>query len=535
MATKYTQHIQTRPRAGQSVPQTQPLPGQSPNNAGGYSFTLDPWARLKSFLILGTEGGTYYVRERKLTEQNYENVLACIQTDGRRAVDTIVSVSEGGLAPKNDPAIFALALAASKGAETTRAYALANMNKVCRIGTHLFQFAESVRELRGWSKAVSRAFMHWYTDRTKQALAHQLIKYQNRNGWRHRDILRLCHPNVKHDPVLNSMFYWAVKGPGDAVNRIPEDAALKILWAFEKAKEASESELLSLVADYRLPWEAIPTEKRTPAVWEAILPHMGLTAVIRNLGALTSNGVLANRAMVKTVVERLGSEDAIRGARVHPLAILVGLNTYSGGHGIRGSLSWSPVPDIVDALDSAFYLAFNTVKPTNKRFLLGLDVSGSMMGPPIAGMPGVSPRAGTAAMAMVTHAVERDCMSMAFCGDFVKFDLSRKVRLDSVCRRMNGLSFGATDCSLPMIYAQKNKLDIDAFVVYTDSETYAGRSHPATELQRYRDKTGIPAKLIVVGMTSTGFTIADPKDPGMLDVVGFSTDAPAVMSAFVGD
>jgi 60 kDa SS-A/Ro ribonucleoprotein len=36
----------------------------------------------------------------------------------------------------------------------------------------------------------------------------------------------------------------------------------------------------------------------------------------------------------------------------------------------------------------------------------------------------------------------------------------------------------------------------------------------------------------VVGMTATEFTIADPSDAGMLDVVGFDAAAPAVMADF---
>jgi 60 kDa SS-A/Ro ribonucleoprotein len=38
--------------------------------------------------------------------------------------------------------------------------------------------------------------------------------------------------------------------------------------------------------------------------------------------------------------------------------------------------------------------------------------------------------------------------------------------------------------------------------------------------------------LIVVGMTANQFTIADPSDPGMLDVVGFDIAAPQVMTDF---
>jgi 60 kDa SS-A/Ro ribonucleoprotein len=57
--------------------------------------------------------------------------------------------------------------------------------------------------------------------------------------------------------------------------------------------------------------------------------------------------------------------------------------------------------------------------------------------------------------------------------------------------------------------------------------------HPKQALDRYRQQTGIAARLAVCGMVSNGFTIADPADPGMLDVVGFDTAAPAVMADFM--
>ncbi len=36
-----------------------------------------------------------------------------------------------------------------------------------------------------------------------------------------------------------------------------------------------------------------------------------------------------------------------------------------------------------------------------------------------------------------------------------------------------------------------------------------------------------------MGMTSNGFTLADPNDRGMLDAVGFDTSVPAVISDVV--
>ena len=111
--------------------------------------------------------------------------------------------------------------------------------------------------------------------------------------------------------------------------------------------------------------------------------------------------------------------------------------------------------------------------------------------------------------------------------------LSPKTRLDDAVSQINRLPAGGTDCALPMLYATQNKLEVDAFVVYTDSETWAGAVHPCQALNEYRQKMGRPARLIVVGMIANQFSIADPADGGMLDVVGFSVDTPAVMSNFI--
>jgi 60 kDa SS-A/Ro ribonucleoprotein len=123
------------------TPQTEKVFGkdQVKNSAGGYVFAVDNWTRLDRFLVLGSEGGTYYVGERKLTQDNAKAVLACIKEDGQRAVRQIALISQEGRAPKNTPAIFALALAASFGNDETKAAAFATMPSVCRTGTHLFE------------------------------------------------------------------------------------------------------------------------------------------------------------------------------------------------------------------------------------------------------------------------------------------------------------------------------------------------------------------------------------------------------------
>lgn len=107
------------------------------------------------------------------------------------------------------------------------------------------------------------------------------------------------------------------------------------------------------------------------------------------------------------------------------------------------------------------------------------------------------------------------------------------MRLAEVIQRIEAIPMGGTDCALPMIWARRQKLKVSGFVTYTDSETWAGKIHPSQALRQYRDEFGADAKAIVVGMTSNGFTLADPNDRGMLDVVGFDPTVPALMADFI--
>ena len=119
------------------TPQSAPLPGQVANSAAGFAWAVDDWARLRRFLILGSQGGSYYAGEWKLTRENADAVERCLAADGARTVATIVEISEAGRAPKNDPAVFALAMAAGTADEATRRAALDGPAARVPYGTHL--------------------------------------------------------------------------------------------------------------------------------------------------------------------------------------------------------------------------------------------------------------------------------------------------------------------------------------------------------------------------------------------------------------
>jgi len=557
VTTKYTQHYNRK-----TTPQTEPIPGtpQVKNSAGGYAFAVDDWARLERFLILGTEGGTYYASERKLTRESAAVVERCLMLDGERTVAVIAGVSVAGRAAKNEPALFALALAMKLGDERARSAARVVVSKVARTGTHLLHLADMINDLGGWGRGTRSAFADWFNDKPVERAAYQAVKYQSRDSWAMRDLLRLSHPtprSIDHD----RLYRWITKGelapPQASDGPLALRDPLAIVEGFERAKEASSvEEVAYLVREFKLPREAVPTKHlKSPLVWEALLDEpIGMTALVRNLATMTRVGLLAPMSdATRRVCARISDAGEIRRGKMHPVSILSALRTYASGYSARGSSSWHPVQRVVDALDAAFYHAFDAVEPTGKRTLIALDVSGSMTQGEVAGVPGLTPREASAAMAMVTARVEPEHLIVAFTAPggitptrqdqiggrwgggtpgIHGLPISARGTLREALSVIERTPMGGTDCSLPMLWAIDQRAPIDTFVVYTDNETWAGAMHPVQALRRYREVTGIPARLVVVGMTATEFSIADPADRGMLDVVGFDSSAPALIADF---
>jgi 60 kDa SS-A/Ro ribonucleoprotein len=333
--------------------------------------------------------------------------------------------------------------------------------------------------------------------------------------------------------------------------------------------EASAEKAVESIGRVNLPREAIPTELlNSIEVWDALLTAgngMPMTAMIRSLAKMTSVGLLTSdpsNAATRHVVARLTDGEAIRRARVHPISLLAALKTYEQGHGEKGKLIWAPVKRIVTALDEAFYLAFKNVTPSGRRIRVAVDVSGSMTMGTVNGMPFLTARDAAAAMALVLLATEPNAEVIGFSDRIVPLKLRPSMRLDEVLRIMSEAPFGWTFCSLPISDALEGGMVFDAFVSLTDSETADGRAipaqyltngqlphynanrqlighsdlprnTPAEVLRAYRERTGLPVRHVVAAMVANAITINDPADPLALDIAGFDTATPGVISEFV--
>ncbi|MFC6012741.1 TROVE domain-containing protein [Nocardia lasii] len=518
-----------------TTPQSRPADTrQVANNAGGYVFEITPQARIRRFLTLGTESGTFYVNAKTLTADTADFLLDYAAEHTAELVREIVEISTSGRAPRANPALFALAAAASLGDVEGRRAALAALPSVARTGTHLFLFAGYVEQFRGWGRGLRRAVANWYLDKPVDALAFQAVKYRQREGWSHRDLLRLSHPAATEDE-RRRLFDWIC-------GRAPDLDGLALLDGFGRAQSAPVAQVAELVREYRLSWEMLPGAALNDAgVWEALLDNgIPPTALLRQLPRLTRLGLLDPLGpRTAAICARLADPARLRKARVHPVAVLIAARTYASGRSARGTGTWTPSAPVVDALDAAFYAAFESVPTTGLRHLLALDVSGSMDAR-IGGLP-ISAREASAALALVTARTEPRHEIVGFTSGgpgwqgartLSRLPISARQRLDDAVRAVSGLPFGGTDCSLPILHALEQRIEVDVFTIYTDNETWAGSVHPHQALARYRREVNPRAKLVVVGMTATNFTIADPDDAGMLDVAGFDAAVPSLLADF---
>lgn len=532
---KFNLHFSKRNKAKIPGP-----PGSVRNDAGGYSYAVDEITLLRRFLILGTENGTYYAGEKTLTVENAKSIEKLIKVNPQEVVEQIVSISKEGRATKNDACLFALAMVAGLADTDGRKAALAALPSVARTSTHLFTFANYVQSFRGWGRALRQAVALWYTTRAEDKLAVQLTKYQARNGFSHRDLLRLSHPVAK-SPGQNALFKYAVKGVFEDGEAQVNKAARATIFACEKLKEEARErqltdvEVASLVKESGISIEMVPTNLRSAEVYRVLAEQAGLEWLTRNLGNLSKQGVLAasDAAMVARVAERLTDTAEIRKARLHPVKLLAALITYRSGQGFRGDGQWQPVAKIVDALNEAFYESFKNVEATGKRLCLGLDVSGSMAGTLVCGVSGLSAREACGAMAMVTARVEKEAHFIAFDTKDYALALSAQQRLDDVVNVLSRTGGGGTNCALPILWAAKNKIPVDTFVIYTDSQTWSGDTHPVQALDQYREKTGIDATLAIVAMATNKFSLAAFEDKRVLNVIGFDTNTPEIIAQFV--
>ena len=521
------------------TPQSEPLDDRMvPNNAGGYAYPVDDQVRTHRFLIIGSEDGSYYQRERDLTIENAQAVKRYVNDAGPAAVQHIADVAGQRRAPRVSPGLFALAIAASADGEETRKAAFQALPVVANTASHLEEFASYVDSMRSWGAGLKRAVNRWYSEKTPKEVAFQAVKYRTRSGWSHRDILRSSHPEVEKDSDLWHINEWITHGTVP-----PQRESLTLIHTFIRAQEETDPDQVArLIREEKLPREAVPvTMLQHDQVWDALAQDMPPLAFVRNLPALTSHNVIrpmeAQWAVERIQRMRAGThaDGTPRPAPVHPMNILTAMMVYRMGHSVDGKGKWTPVPQISEALDEAFDQSFSAAPSTGKRIYLAVDTSGSMTHNVLSRISELTARMASAAVTMAIARREPNYLIRMFDTRMWDIDITAKDSLRDIMARTEALGGGGTDLAQPILNATENNIPVDCFVIATDGELWAGDIHPAEALRNYRQKTGIPAKAVQLAFVANRTSIMDPEDAGTLDLAGFDAAIPTILHDFMSN
>jgi len=559
---------------------------------GGRAFPVDIQALLMRLVVVDTSETIY--RSKAAMEATVMNRLiphlCSTEPAGLEALALLIHVDINRMAYRRKNLFLMVAFLAKLGkTELVRKSAMGAFLRMVRTLNDFAHFimcyeniglgittADGKTHGTGWGRAFKAAVQGWFNSKKPDQLLYSFSKYKGRRvtyagksaTWTWADLLRLC--KVKPSSKDHALVYgYAKHGELKATYVKPntKDAPQEKLTIADASPELREQyqailaaeavtcadDALEVITKYgrKVAWEHYPSEV-IRQVYHVVLPKMPPTALMRNLNKVDYS---KHPECVKAVELAFGTQAAVAKTQLNPVNLLIAALTYQQGKGMRSDATWKVDPRVVAIMEMAVNYSFHTCDWTTKNVELDLDISGSMSSTfgdtpmSCAQMTGV-----IAYLALLRNSsipvygfsdilidLKKNCTSYAY-GRETKGFIGEAKSYQDLLKRMSDLNFGYTIPSLGIKRALKEFRDnpkehtpVDAFVIITDCETGDSRASEAhLALRAYREAIGNPkVMLIVIGLTANNFTVADPKDPYMLDIAGFEPTLFSSLVAFI--
>ncbi|MFI5973492.1 TROVE domain-containing protein [Streptomyces sp. NPDC051452] len=353
-----------------------------------------------------------------------------------------------------------------------------------------------------------------------------LLKYDTAaRGYRFGDVLNLVHAAPAPDkPWQGDLFQYALDRrhhPDTAVppasNRtLSARQALMALPVGERRALVTGPDGAARLAEAGMTWEALAGWLQGPmdaAVWEAVIPSMGLMALTRNLRNFDEAGV--SDEMAASIAARLADPEEVRRSRQFPYRFL-------SAYRAAPSLRWG------HALDQALAASTANIPALPGRTLVLVDTSGSMMGTVSAKSQIRHVDVGALfAVALAARGCDVDLVGYAngaFTHPLAKGGSVLR-QTEAFCQRLGEVGHGTeTVAALRASYDRHDRV-----VIISDMQAFAhpGGGAPWPFRGSYRPVSvsdAIPADVPMFGINTTGYGPAsiDTSQPNRYEVGGFS-------------
>ncbi|EZA53139.1 60 kDa SS-A/Ro ribonucleoprotein [Ooceraea biroi] len=558
-----------------------------PNNNGHDSYEMTdaelagieptindgPEARLSRFLYVGKEypdyqPGYWFVHNYFIVK-NVPSIEELAATPGKELVPIllITKAFESNLVPHPETLVFALAVCGRQTiSEKLRHEAFASVQKICTTTEQFILFVRFTSKLKrenelcyltfGWGNGMKKAVNNWYLSKEPLALAKCVTKYRSRYGWKHKDIIKLCH-TVGDTPEKAVILRYIVKGLSEAkqfASELAENTTVEIVMKYIENIELfkhceEETSAAALLQELGLSLEHVPGHLlKCKKIWIELISMMDMVMLLNNLQRINNLRLLKPNVAAEKVIELLRNEELIARDKVHPVEILIALINYQNcgkplsfeKRRIREAakkphqLPFEPNQDVISALNTAFYASFSHLQRTDLRYLVTISSNkktvegrawqcGNMRGVEVGCF-----------IAMTLVRQESDVTVATFKDNEIHVvDVGNEETYEQVVRKLREISTANIKLSKPLLWAMKMKKEYDVFINIVD-QVYEKHDRSQESLSLYRNMMQLPdAKLINCAVCSSATYRKTQYDKNVLIINGFDATVPKLIQAFV--
>jgi len=458
-----------------------------PNHEGAPSYYRSLKEQVVQVLSTGTLGDTFYASGKELAaDALHVLVEARAECPEFLARASVWARNEGCM--KLLPVLGLAVL--SGGAGKTKKLFTAAFPRVVLTPDDLRSFIEIAKSgvcpgrkgLGGMTVAPVREFLLNISE-------YHAVKYgsESSKGITLRDAIRLAHPRAG-TAEMEERLGWIVKGRKGLRENSEANLQIRALEALKRS--GSEAEIVALVREGRLPFEAVipAVPKMTLPVWEELLHQAPYMNLLMNLETFTRHGVFEKEENVRFAVAKLTNPQAIARSKILPFRFWNAWKVYSKDEKCDSR--------IADALRDALELSFVNMPSLGEGpVAIGTDVSGSMGNlifsgseeeirrgqAPYVSRSDVPPKSGMRYIdvagiftGVLLHKTEGRVIPLPFEGRLIRdHGLSSRDDILTTVEKVARIQGGSTAVGAPIQYLLDHKIKVDTFIGITDNVDWA--------------------------------------------------------------
>jgi 60 kDa SS-A/Ro ribonucleoprotein len=411
-------------------------------------------------LLTNTFGDTYYATQKELVAEAEKTHAAMLAKDPSFVAKALPYARNRGFM-RTQPIYGLVRMSADPAAAP---YFEATFNEVIKTPNDLgdfFTILHAQRKGEG-GRRVKRVAGNWLM---KNLSPYWAVKYgaTKQGGYSLRDLFCTLHPKGPKSVLVDYLFGRAAEGLPEAVQ------------AFERLKRATtDAEKVSAIEAGRLPHEVASSfAGKSADVWTAIVKHMPVFAMLRNLATMERHGVMP--AVRDHVVATLSNKEVIAKSKILPFRFVEAMKHVSDAK-------------VQDALRDALDHSFAGVPDIEGRTSIFLDISGSM---------GAMIQSASVFAISAMKKANGNGRLLLFDTEVSEVKVSMR---DSTLTQANQIRVrGGTDHSAPMGLILNEKDKYDNILVITDEQTNTGGPF-VDVLQEYRKHVNGRAKCFVLNV-----------------------------------